>query len=88
MGIILIILFVGLFLVLLLPAILLSLINTVLSWFGLAPRKRRTYYHWTTRDSGAGEEQYDRNVKTKTKSERKKLFDKNEGEYVDFEEMK
>ena len=87
MGIIFIILFVGLLLVLLVPAILLSLLNTVLSWFGLAP-KRRTYYHRTTWNASGREEQHAEQVKTKNKSEHKKLFDKNEGEYVDYEEIK
>ena len=88
MAIILIILFVGLFLLLLVPAIVLSLVQTVLSWFGVVPKRKRTFYHRTTWNAGGFEERSSESVRREKKTESKKLFDKNEGEYVDYEEIK
>lgn len=88
MHLIIIILFVGLFLLMLIPAIIISLIRTVLSWFGVVPKKKRTtYYHRTTWNAGDFNGQHDEPKEEQGSAERKKLFDKDEGEYVDYEEV-
>ena len=74
-----------LFLVLFLPTLLLSVIARILSFFRFKDK----------RDTHRGGEQYhdnpaynthDNAVRNKRKG--KKIFDKDEGEYVDFEEIK
>lgn len=88
MSLIFVIVFLALFFLLTIPAIILSLVSRVLSFFGFGKRKNagsggyRYRYHW---DGGAQSS----SGKSKEKKEtRKKLFDKDEGEYVDFEEIK
>ena len=86
MGILFIIFFIAIIFLFLLPSIILSLISTVISWFGFFRRKPgnakshgddRVRY---TRSSGNGAKE--------GKGKQGKLFDKDEGEYVDFEEIK
>jgi hypothetical protein len=86
MGILFIIFFIAIISLFLLPSIILSLISTVISWFGFLRRKpgnakshgdERVRY---TRSSGNGAKE--------GKGKQGKLFDKDEGEYVDFEEIK
>ncbi len=88
MSFLFIIIFLAFFVILLLPAILLSIVRTVLSWFGLAPKRKGTYYsHTTWSSTGQKDAGSDRHGQNSPK-ERKKLFDKDEGEYVDYEEIK
>ena len=82
---ILIIILLILFLV---PTIILSFVSWVLSLFGFRSRKKchRTgggfyYTSNTAHDSRTAEQEH-------KQKEKKKLFDKDEGEYVDFEEIK
>lgn len=86
MGFLFIIFFLILLFVFLLPSLLLSLISTVLSWFGLARRKNTdTNFHEDERV------RFTRNMSGKKKNRNNKqgkIFDKDEGEYVDFEELK
>ena len=63
-----------------------SLISSVLSWFSFSRKKTdKTGYRSEERV------QYSRNAEENKKNKKKKcgkFFDKNEGEYVDFEELK
>jgi hypothetical protein len=94
--IILIILFLALFVIMLVPAIIISLVSRILSIFGIRNRNRRHFtYHRTGFDgSSAGYGQWTGSRKassartSRDDSKPKKLFDKSEGEYVDFEEIK
>lgn len=71
----------------LIPSIILSLISTILSWFGYSRKKREnTAYSEGERVNYAKNDATDK--KGKKANKRRKLFDKNEGEYVDFEELK
>ena len=80
--------FIILILVFLLPTILLSFISNILSLFGLKMgrnnRNKRTGTKWEN-TSGHNAEA---NGTTEKKRTRKKIFDKDDGEYVDFEEIK
>lgn len=82
-----IILFLGLFILLLIPTIVLSLVMRVLSFFGIG--RKRTYYNqhttWQTTDTGG---KWQKSSGQKKNAGKKVLFEKNEGEYVDFEEIK
>lgn len=82
-----IILFLGLFILLLIPTIVLSLVMRVLSFFGIG--RKRTYYSqhttWQTTDTGG---KWQHSSGQKKNAGKKVLFEKNEGEYVDFEEIK
>lgn len=72
---------------LLAPMILLSFVTNILSLFGLKMKKNssnKKSSKWN--DSSAGERST--NVKGGNRTNRKKIFEKNEGEYVDFEEIK
>ncbi len=86
-----IILLVVLLVIMVVPAIILSLISTVLSWFGIGKKRRYTYTRtYTNRGnenfSGRGKENSAwQNEKPR---KREKLFDKSDGEYVEFEEIK
>lgn len=91
MSVIFIIVFLALFFLLTIPAIILSLISRILSFFGFGKRRNAGsggygyHYHWgggTQSNSGKKKE------KKEKKEARRKLFDKDEGEYVDFEEIK
>ena len=72
----------------LIPTIILSFVSWILSLFGFRSRKKwhRTdggfyYTSNTANDSRTAEQEH-------KQKEKKKLFDKDEGEYVDFEEIK
>lgn len=83
--IILYILFFAFVILLLLSTILFSFIRNIFSLFGL--RTRSTQDRNGHAGGTAGNE-HDTNVKRDGRRKNKKLFDKNEGEYVDFEEIK
>ncbi|MBO7231311.1 MAG: DUF4834 family protein [Bacteroidaceae bacterium] len=78
-----VILLVGIFL---LPVLLIAVIRGFLSFFGFG---RRGNNGRKNSSSGYGTRYGDDNadVNMKKNSNRKKIFDKNEGEYVDFEEI-
>lgn len=94
MSLILIILFLVLFVIIIVPTIILSLISTVLSWFGIGPKRRFTYtrtYGGARRGSAGNSDKTtadDVKWQNNRSPKRKKFFDKNDGEYVDFEEIK
>lgn len=74
-------------LLLLLPTILISILKSILSIFGLNFKRNRTRKNSTTKNDASFT-----NYKTSDANDRgrrrKKIFDKNDGEYVDFEEIK
>lgn len=72
-------------LLLLLPAILISFIKNIMSLFGIGREKNGEPNGSGFRGTGGGDGGTD--VKGKKSPGRKKIFDKNEGEYVDFEEI-
>lgn len=80
------ILFFLLVILVLLPTILISIVRSVLSIFGLN-FKRRSQHKNDTRKNGAS---FTGGAGTKSSRDghRKKIFDKDDGEYVDFEEIK
>ena len=70
----------------LVPSMIFSLISSLLSLFSFSRKK-------TDKTGNRSEErvQYSRNTEEDKKNKKKKrgkFFDKNEGEYVDFEELK
>lgn len=68
----------------LLPSIIISIIARILSWFGGGGKRRQR----RTDDWGAAGNSGSRSASGGKKDGHKKLFDKDEGEYVDFEEIK
>ncbi len=82
-----VILFLGLFLLMLIPTMILSLIMRVMSWFGIG-RKRNSYSQRTTWQTNETGKQWQESHRQRKTGEKKVLFEKNEGEYVDFEEIK
>lgn len=83
---ILYIFFIILILFFLLPTVLFSFIANILSVFGLGRKKsvsKRKEANWNGERDNKTADFNDGN-----NSARKKIFDKNEGEYVDFEEIK
>lgn len=74
-------------LLLLLPTILIAVIRSILSIFGLNFKRNRTQKNSTT-NNDASFTNYKTNDVNNKKHRRKKIFDKNDGEYVDFEEIK
>ena len=84
--IILIILFALLFLVLLIPLLLLLLVMRILSWFGIV-RRPSTNVFYKTWHAGMGFPNTD-NEPTPTEEKKESIFNKNDGEYVEFEEIK
>lgn len=90
---ILIILFLLLFLVLLIPILLLSIVWRILSWFGIV-RKPRTNVFYRTWQAGWGTSASGSTASAEPErsplnsDEKKKMFDKGDGEYVEFEEIK
>ena len=86
MSILFILFFIAVIFLLLLPTIILSLISTVMSWFGFLRRKPGK-----SKPHGDEHVRYNRgsgNGGKERKGKQGKLFDKDEGEYVDFEEIK
>ena len=84
MTIIFLLIFIALFVLVFVVSILTSVISGVLSLFGFG-RKRNRHY---TSAGGESEASRNRREYTEHKAGRKKLFAEDEGEYVDFEEMK
>lgn len=90
MSFIVLLLFLAIFIIILIPTFLLSVIRTIVSMLGFlfTGKRRRASSYRDDSDS------YYRNNSGETKSRasssvpHKKMFDKNEGEYVDFEEIK
>lgn len=82
-----VILFLGLFVLLIIPTMILSLVMRVLSFFGIGRKTQNNNQHTGTRYQNA-EKQWHDSPKQQKNAEKKILFDKNEGEYVDFEEIK
>lgn len=94
MSFIFLLLILALFVIILIPAFLFSAIRTILSMLGfmITGKRRRSsssssssyggtgsFYGNTTNSGQAGQS---------SSASRKKMFDKDEGEYVDFEEIK
>lgn len=79
--------FLALVILLLLPTILLSFVRSILSVFGFNFKHKRTNKSEAKKDN-ASYTSYDANDRGVKNRHRKKIFDKNEGEYVDFEEIK
>lgn len=76
----------ALFLVLLIPLLLLLIVLRVLSLFGIGPKRNVFTYH--TAWSNVMNRQREENTKRPENSESNRTFNKNDGEYVDFEEIK
>jgi uncharacterized protein YacL len=74
-------------LLLLLPTILISILKSILSIFGLNVKRNRTQDNTTIKNDTSFTSCKTNDVNEK-KQRRKKIFDKNDGEYVDFEEIK
>ena len=73
---------------LLLPTILLSLISSILALFGIKfGRGKKEQKRYTTWNSASSSKEKHDDTRT-NKDKRKKIFDKDDGEYVDFEEIK
>ena len=83
MSILFLILVFFLLFILILPSMILSILSRLLSIFGLG-RKKNFYEQGTERSGRAADEEKPR----KEKNGKKKIFSKDEGEYVDFEEIK
>lgn len=83
MGILFLILVFFLLFILILPSMILSILSRLLSIFGLG-RKKSFYERGTERQNHAADEEKPR----REKNGKKKIFSKDEGEYVDFEEIK
>ena len=75
-----IILFVFLFLLIFVPTLFLSIIARILSFFGFGSKKEHL------REKGEARNAHTRKKDAATGKNRR-IFDKNEGEYVDFEEI-
>lgn len=77
-----------LILLLLLPTMLLSLVSGILSLFGLkmgrTDKNKGTRTKW---ENTSGNKAEASEIREKKRT-RKKIFDKDDGEYVDFEEIK
>ena len=74
-----VILFLFLFFLFLVPTVILSIITKVLSFFNFGARRKKKHQEM---------ENHETYTHTKSTGKGKKIFDKNEGEYVDFEEIK
>ena len=85
--IILIILFALLFLVLLIPLLFLLLVMRILSWFGIV-RRPSTNVFYKTWHAGMGFPNTDNNEPAPTEEKKERTFNKTDGEYVEFEEIK
>lgn len=69
-----------LFLVIIVPSLLLSLVARIIAFFKFGSNRR------VEREEDAAHKPHDERPSRKRKGQ--KIFDKNEGEYVDFEEIK
>ena len=81
MHIILILLFLFLFFVFIVPTLILSLIAKIIAFFGRGTKRANRSDNDAFRQDAAG-------GSSRKKVQNKKIFDKDEGEYVDFEEIK
>lgn len=81
-----VILVIVLFFLMLIPTLIVSLISRILSFFGLGKRKSSTWSSYS--HSGSYNSERTSRKSEKKNDGRKRLFDKDEGEYVDFEEIK
>lgn len=72
---------------LLLPTILISFVKSILSIFGFNSGKK-TNRTDKTHKNDTSYTKYETDSSNVKKHRRKKIFDKNDGEYVDFEEIK
>ena len=79
-----ILVFIALFAFLFVFSIFFSAVSTVLSWFGIG--KRKTVHNGPANSGFSGGVDEDSTHEPRKKN--KKLFAKDEGEYVDFEEIK
>ena len=79
--------FFALVILLLLPTILLSIVRSILSIFGFAFKPNRTHKNDTRKDETSYTSYNTKETGVKNRH-RKKIFDKDDGEYVDFEEIK
>lgn len=89
MSIILLFLFIAIFIIILIPTLLFSVIRTILSILGFMVRGKR---RGGSASAGAQNDSFRSNNAYRNSEpgdvRRKKMFDKDEGEYVDFEEIK
>ena len=76
-----VILFLFLFFLFLVPTVILSIITRVLSFFNFGARRKKMHQERENHETYT-------HTKSTGKGKGKKIFDKNEGEYVDFEEIK
>lgn len=96
MSFIFLLLILALFVIILIPAFLFSAIRTILSMLGFLFTGKRHRSSSSSRSSSYGggtgsfygQASAGGNAKPHSSAQRKKLFDKDEGEYVDFEEIK
>ncbi len=85
MGFIFVIFALVLFFIMLIPSIILSIVSRIISIFR-GGRTRRSTFNSEFRQWSNNSAHYESEKKNSTQP-RKKLFDKDEGEYVDFEEI-
>lgn len=88
-----VIIFIALIVVLLVPALLFSVVRTILSMLGFVIGGKRHGSSSSSQQSYRGENTYGQSYKQSDSARshdnrKKKMFDKDEGEYVDFEEIK
>lgn len=72
---------------LLLPTILISIVRSILSIFGLNFTRRKAHKD-NYKKNDTQYTSYETGNQNTKKRPRKKIFDKDDGEYVDFEEIK
>ena len=84
-----------LFLVIFIPSLLLTVIARIVSFFSFGSKRRveredGAQRNWQqARGAHSAHDTYDHSGKNRNQNHNhKKIFDKNEGEYVDFEEIK
>lgn len=79
----------AIFIIILIPTFLFSLIRTIVSMLAfLFTGKRRRTTSSAGRASGYYEQSSQNRERERSTSSHKKMFDRDEGEYVDFEEIK
>lgn len=89
MSFIFFLLILAIFIIILIPTILFSVIRTIFSILGFINPARKRRASSSRKESGYTRyEQTGGSSSQASASPRKKMFDKNEGEYVDFEEIK
>ena len=74
-------LFVFVFIIVFVPSIILTIVSKILAFLGFAPKEKRYYENEGPRKS-------EKHEHSPHPQKNKKIFDKDEGEYVDFEEIK